>query len=469
MSETIPLARFLEVSKYHNATINDLFNDQLALKCGFFEGRNVTPFNTDKANRVKESNLKTMGLFLSALNKEYGPEMTSDLASRLDITQGKPLSGRLIHNIVRDAKAMKSIADFNARAIDKFIDESGGLVNLTNTKFCSEDSFRKELGNMIKGTSRQLSEEEIDEHATKLLIEACKQPVSNYTSDGLKGILKKKPVTNQENTSPEQSPDTLKPPSKASTSTDTSHGKPPATKTDTNISNKQAFENAQKAAMHTFSELVSVIDGGMKSHEPSNSFVEISSAIYGDLFLAVRMHDKYSLTQLGGGFRVVFQKYERGVLISLEQKLDASNQKPTTLEEKFIAQASFDKIMTAMEEDVRSRKGSYSSSPIHQQIETRKNTQEIKDNGIMSKADLYDNPELTSKDIRKIVADQESKKNKQWDKLPDKPARSNPQITNKKLSFKEGEGEREILELNDKRTSYETPSQSKPYKKNLKD
>ena len=118
----IPLQNFINVAKsYNNVVIHQNQTDDIELKGVNFKGKRFSFFNPDKP-LTKEQNLQTMGLFLNALQKEYGADTASYLASTLDSSSGKPLSGRVISNTISDANAIKTqMKAFNAIAVNDFI------------------------------------------------------------------------------------------------------------------------------------------------------------------------------------------------------------------------------------------------------------------------------------------------------------------------------------------------------------
>lgn len=122
---SIQLQQFLNVAKNTNVALDQNKQGEVALKTGRFQGRTLSPFNADKAIQ-KERNLQTTGLFLNALAKEYGNDITSSLASKLDLNSGaKPLSGKVIHRVVEHATALRA---FNAQVVKDFMQMPKGAL-----------------------------------------------------------------------------------------------------------------------------------------------------------------------------------------------------------------------------------------------------------------------------------------------------------------------------------------------------
>ncbi len=122
---SIQLQQFLNVAKSSNVTISQDKQGDVGLKTGRFQGRTLSPFNADKAVQ-KEKNLQTTGLFLNALAKEYGSDIASSLATKLDLKSGnKPLSGKVIQRVVDSANALKA---FNAQAVKDYMQAPSGAL-----------------------------------------------------------------------------------------------------------------------------------------------------------------------------------------------------------------------------------------------------------------------------------------------------------------------------------------------------
>ncbi|GAW47180.1 hypothetical protein [Photobacterium damselae] len=120
----IQLQQFLSVAKNNTVVANQNNQGEVTLKSGRFEGKTLYPF-AKHTQTQSNLNLQTMGLFLNSLQKEYGSDITSHLASKLDITSGsKPLSGKVIQTIIGEANAIaisKAMTAFNAQAVHDFI------------------------------------------------------------------------------------------------------------------------------------------------------------------------------------------------------------------------------------------------------------------------------------------------------------------------------------------------------------
>ncbi|WP_230861089.1 hypothetical protein [Vibrio harveyi] len=127
----IQLQQFLSVAKNNTVVANQNNQGEVTLKSGRFEGKTLSPF-AKHTQTQSNLNLQTMGLFLNSLQKEYGSDITSHLASKLDITSGsKPLSGKVIQTIVGEANAIsKAMTAFNAQAVHDFIASPNGAQKL---------------------------------------------------------------------------------------------------------------------------------------------------------------------------------------------------------------------------------------------------------------------------------------------------------------------------------------------------
>lgn len=116
----IQLQQFLSVAKNNTVVANENYQGEFTLKSGRFEGKTLYPCAKHTQSNL---NLQTMSLFIESLQKEYGSDITSYLAYKLDITSGsKPLSGKVIQTIVGEANAIrKAMTAFNAQAVHEFI------------------------------------------------------------------------------------------------------------------------------------------------------------------------------------------------------------------------------------------------------------------------------------------------------------------------------------------------------------
>ena len=114
----IPLQNFINVAKNNNVVIHQKQTGNIEFKSGFFKGKNFLLFN------ARNQNQQTRVQFLNALKIEYGADTASYLASTLDSSSGKPLSGRVISNTISDANAYAiktQMKAFNAIAVNDFI------------------------------------------------------------------------------------------------------------------------------------------------------------------------------------------------------------------------------------------------------------------------------------------------------------------------------------------------------------
>ncbi|KVP32316.1 hypothetical protein WJ88_08845 [Burkholderia ubonensis] len=169
---------FQNVAKSSIVCVQQGHDGTVTLKSGLFAGRSVLAWSKASNDQLRAANLQTAGLFLNALQREYGSEISGFLASRLDLETGRtPLSGRVISRLTREADGIRQqMAAFNSSAVSDFLHDPKGMKALLaacNRNHWSEGGAYRQLATMlheaVQGRTVALQQAQVWEIARSVL------------------------------------------------------------------------------------------------------------------------------------------------------------------------------------------------------------------------------------------------------------------------------------------------------------